>query len=106
MAVKPKRLAWAPRADQDLLDIWSYYASEASDEIADKVIGQIVTAARRVGELPLSGRSREDLQAGVRSVLAHPYVVFYRAAVNDVQIVRVLHERRNLGRTGQARIAR
>ena len=60
------------------------------------MVGQIVTAARRIAALPLSGRSRDDLQAGVRSVLAHPYVVFYRAAEDDVQIVRVLHERRNL----------
>jgi toxin ParE1/3/4 len=96
MTGKPNRLAWAPRADKDLLEIWSYYASEASDETADRVVGQIVTAARRVGGLPFSGRSRDDLQAGVRSVLAHPYAVFYRVAGGEVQILRVLHERRNL----------
>jgi toxin ParE1/3/4 len=96
MAEKPKRLAWAPRADQDLLDIWSYYASEASDDIADKVVAQIVTAARRIAALPLSGRPRDDLQSGVRSVLAHPYLVFYRETEDVVQVLRVLHERRNL----------
>src|SRR4029078_467770 len=90
------RLTWAPRADRDMLDIWHYYASEASDEAADKIAGQIMTAARRVGGLPLSGRPRDDLRAGVRSVLAHPYVLFYRVTENGVQILRVLHERRNL----------
>jgi plasmid stabilization system protein ParE len=29
-------------------------------------------------------------------VLAHPYVIFYRLKNGDVEIVRVLHERRNL----------
>ena len=80
-----------------MLDIWSYFAAEASDETADKVIAQIVAAAERVGELAFAGRPRDDLQPGTRSVLAHPYVVFYRmTGSSNVQIVRVLHERRNL----------
>jgi toxin ParE1/3/4 len=96
MPEKPNRLTWAPRADQDLLDIWSYFAAEASDETADKIVAQIVMAVQRVGELPFSGRPRDDLQAGTRSVLAHPYLVFYRVTGSEVQIIRVLHERRNL----------
>ena len=96
MPKKPSRLIWAPKADRDLLDIWNYYAVEASAEIADRVVGQIVTAARRIVRLPLSGRARDDLKPGLRAVLAHPYVVFYRLAESDVEIVRVLHERRNL----------
>jgi toxin ParE1/3/4 len=96
MPKKSNRLTWAPKADQDLLDIWNYYAVEASAETADKIVQQIVAAVWRVGGLPLSGRSREDLKAGIRSVLAHPYVVFYRASASDVQIVRVLHERRDI----------
>ncbi len=32
---------------------------------------------------------------GLRSVLVHPYTVFYRVTNGGVEIVRVLHERRN-----------
>jgi toxin ParE1/3/4 len=96
MPGKPDRLIWAPEADQDLLGIWNYYVAEASAEIADKIVQQIFTVARRVSGLPLSGRSRDDLKPGLRAVLAHPYVVFYRLKNGDVEIVRVLHERRNL----------
>jgi toxin ParE1/3/4 len=96
MPGKPSRLIWAPEADRDLLGIWGYYAAEASAEIADKIVQQIVTAARRVSGLPLSGRSRDDLKPGLRAALAHPYVVFYRLKGSDVEILRVLHERRNL----------
>jgi toxin ParE1/3/4 len=91
-----RRLIWAPEADQDLLGIWSYYVTEASAEIADKIVQQIVTAARRLTGLPLSGRPRDDLKPGLRAVLAHPYAIFYRLKNGDVEIVRVLHERRNL----------
>jgi len=79
-----------------MLDVWRYYAVEASDEIANKVIQQIVAAAKRASEMPLTGRSRDELLPGIRSVLAQPYVVFYRINENEVQIVRVIHERRNL----------
>ena len=96
MPEKPSRLIWAPKADQDLLDIWNHYAAEASTETADKIVEHIVMTARRVGGLPMSGRSRDDLKQGARSVLAHPYVVFYRVMGTDVEILRVLHERRNL----------
>jgi toxin ParE1/3/4 len=96
MQGKPSRQIWAPKADQDLLDIWNHYFSEASAEIADRVVGQIVMAARRVAGLPFSGRPRDDLKVGLRATLAHPYVVFYRVTESGVEIVRVLHERRNL----------
>jgi toxin ParE1/3/4 len=32
---------------------------------------------------------------GLRSTLVHPYVIFYRIKDETVQIVRVLHGRRN-----------
>jgi plasmid stabilization system protein ParE len=32
---------------------------------------------------------------GLRSVLAHPYAIFYRVRNDDVEIARVLHERRD-----------
>jgi toxin ParE1/3/4 len=112
MPAKPNRLIWAPAADQDLLGtglagnrtcweqdllgIWNDYVAQASAEIADKIVQEIVRAAHRVSGLPLSGRSRDDLKPGLRAVLSHPYVVFYRLKDSDVEVVRVLHERRNL----------
>lgn len=42
----------------------------------------------------MAWRSRDEIIPGLRSILVHPYVIFYRAN-NDVEIVRVLHQRRN-----------
>jgi toxin ParE1/3/4 len=94
------RLIWSPAAKEDLLNIWHYFARVASPEIAEKVLHEIEFASNRLTDEPLRWRLRMDimpkLQGGLRSVLAHPYTVFYQLADDDVRIVRVLHERQNV----------
>ena len=96
MAKAGKRIVWAPKAREDLLNVWRYFARVASPDIADKLLRDIRLVADRLGERPLLGRAREEVMPGLRSVRAHPYAVFYRAKNGSVEIVRVLHERRNL----------
>jgi toxin ParE1/3/4 len=47
--------------------------------------------------LPYSGRPRDNLLPGVRSMPVHPYVVFYRVRNEAVEIIRVIHGRRDIG---------
>lgn len=63
-----RRIVWAPKAKQDLLNVWRYFARVASPEIADKLLRDINLAAERLGERPLLGRAREELLSGLRSV--------------------------------------
>ena len=95
MPTRRRRVVWAPRAKRDLLDVWRYYAHVASPEIADKLLRDIEQAAERVSNRPLSHRPRDEVMPGLRSVLVHPYTVFYRAREDGVEIARVLHERRD-----------
>jgi plasmid stabilization system protein ParE len=44
---------------------------------------------------PRCNGKRDDLWRGLRSLRAHPYTVFYRLTNGAVEIVRVLHGRRN-----------
>jgi toxin ParE1/3/4 len=90
-----RRIVWAPKSKQDLLNVWRYFAHVASPEIADKLLHEIRLAAERLGERPLLGRPREEVLPGLRSVRVHPYAVFYRVTDASVEVVRVLHERRN-----------
>jgi len=46
---------------------------------------------------PESGRTREDLPAGLRSAPVRQYTIFYRAFEQELQVVRVLHGRRDVG---------
>jgi toxin ParE1/3/4 len=96
MAAARHRIIWSPEAEQDLLDIWSYLAREASFTVADTQIRDIVHACQLLGDHPLAGRLREELAPMLRSVAANPYVVFYRLTGKAVEIVRVLHGRRDI----------
>src|SRR4051812_7077008 len=91
-----ERLSWSPQAERDIRKIWAYYAAEASAEAANKVLRTLEAAAERVANHPMAGRPRDELRPTLRTMLAHPYVVFYRLKVGGVEIARVLHERRNL----------
>ena len=102
MAKHSWRLISSPAAKEDLFNIWRHYAHVASPEIADRLLQEIEFARDRLVYDPLRWRLRMDLMprldGGLRSVLVHPYTVFYQLADDDeVRIVRVLHERRNFG---------
>ncbi len=95
MPSENSRALWAPRAKQDLRDIWHYFARVGSPEIADKLLADISHAAQRAIDRPLSGRARNELLQGLRSTLVHPFTIFYRVKDAGVEIIRVLHERRD-----------
>jgi toxin ParE1/3/4 len=79
-----KRLLWAPRARVDLLEIWDYFASVGSAEVAENILFEIDRAAIRLRQHPLMGRSRDELVPGLRSILAHPHVIFYRMSGDTI----------------------
>jgi toxin ParE1/3/4 len=95
MPKKDRRVVWAPKARQDLLDVWRYYVRVASPEIADKLLRDIHQTGKRLGEEALMWRARDDVMPGLRSVLVHPYILFYRVSETTVEIARVIHARRN-----------
>jgi toxin ParE1/3/4 len=90
------RAVWSSAAARDVDDIWDYYAAEASEETADRVVDLLAAAGEAVALKPARGRSRDTLAPGLRSVRSAPYLVFYRVTGTSVEIVRVLHERRDL----------
>jgi toxin ParE1/3/4 len=96
MPAENRRLVWAPAARNDLRDIWRYFVGVASPEIADRLLRDIQRAGERVRQRPLAWRARDEVMPGLRSILVHPYVIFYRFSEGTVEIVRVLHQRRNL----------
>jgi toxin ParE1/3/4 len=93
----PRRVVWAPKAKQDLHEVWKYYARVASPEIADKLLRDISVAGDKLAFQALTWRARDDVMPGLRSVLVHPYVIFYRVTDKGAEIARVIHGRRNFG---------
>ena len=83
------------RAQSDLDEAWAYLA-ERNEAAADRLIDGVLQKARLHAELPLMGRPRNDLRPGLRSFVVHPYTIFYRPAGDTIEVVRVLHGRRDI----------
>ena len=90
------RIVWSTAAYDDLEQIWNYLAKEASVARADDQIVKIETACRTLSEFPFAGRSRDTLMPGLRTLVASPYIIFYRKDVEAVEIIRVLDGRRDI----------
>jgi toxin ParE1/3/4 len=91
-----KGVVWSPEAEQDLLDIWLYTAEHASPDTADEQLHLVESVCDQIAEWPEAGRARDELLTGLRSIVAGTYVVFYRIYSRQLQIVRVLHGRRDI----------
>jgi plasmid stabilization system protein ParE len=90
-----------PLAKADIFDIWSYIA-ERNQDAAERVEQAIYDACSFVAESPLRGHSRPDLTArSLRfwTLTRYPnYSVVYRPQTTPLQIVAVLHGKRNIRR--------
>jgi plasmid stabilization system protein ParE len=88
-----------PLAKADIFDIWAYVA-EHSEPVADSVEQAIYDACAFLAEGPLRGHTRPDLTTPPLrfwTLIRYPnYTVVYRPETDPLQIVAVLHGRRNL----------
>jgi toxin ParE1/3/4 len=90
------RIVWSPAAKRDPRNIWRYFTSVASVEVAERLLRDIARASERARERPLAWRTRDEVMPGLRSILVHPFVLFYRVKPGIIEVVRVVHQRRNL----------
>lgn len=51
---------------------------------------------KALSHFPEIGRARPEFGRDLRSVLVSPYIVFYRIEQDEIQILRILHGRRDL----------
>ncbi len=101
----PGEVIWSLAAQQDLIEIWGYFAHVASPATADRLVDEIEAAANRLVIDPRMHRVRHDLipdlPGELRAIFAHPYTLFYRVnpqsahRYEEIEILRVLHERRD-----------
>jgi len=63
--------------------------------VEDKLLREIDQAGEALSDRALMWRTRDEVMPGLRSVLVHPYTIFYRVSDDTVEVARVLHERRN-----------
>jgi toxin ParE1/3/4 len=83
------------QAETDLAEILDY-AEERSPQVAERLARVIDDTCTLLSQLPLMGRTREELSPGLRSVVIEQYVLFYRATATAVEVVRILHGARDI----------
>lgn len=92
-------IQFTPQALEDLDDIWWFIAQD-SREAADRVEAEIVASCRRLAKHPLMGVKRQDVTSlSVRfwTVTRFPnYVIVYRPETVPLQVIAVLHGKRDL----------
>jgi antitoxin ParD1/3/4 len=90
---------FTPQAIEDLDAIWWFIAQDNSDA-ADRVETEIMETCRRLAKHPLMGTRRQDvtpLPVRFWTVTRYPnYVIVYRPDTLPLQVVAVLHGKRNL----------
>jgi toxin ParE1/3/4 len=85
-------LIWRESARQDMRDIFSYIA-ERNARAALELKARIEDCAERLTQSPYMYRAGR--LSGTREAVAHPnYVLVYRVGTDAVEIVNVLHSRR------------
>jgi plasmid stabilization system protein ParE len=90
-----------PLAKADIFEIW-FYIAENSEAAADRVERAIYDACAFVAEAPMRGHSRTDLTSrSLRfwTLTKYPnYSIVYRPETVPLEIVAVMHGKRNIRR--------
>jgi plasmid stabilization system protein ParE len=101
--VKPYLVS--PDAESDLQQIWRYLLAEAGLGVANQIQSELVDAFEGLADLPGKGHKRPDLTK--RDVLffsVYQYMIVYRRA-EIIEIVAVLHGKRDVKRLLKARLS-
>jgi plasmid stabilization system protein ParE len=91
------RYILAPQAAQDLVEIWSYIKTESSEPTADRVESVIRDRIVFLSGSPNAGHWRRDLtDENVKFFSAYSYLIVYRPNTKPLQVVSILHGRRDV----------
>jgi toxin ParE1/3/4 len=85
------------RADEDLIEIWSYIAID-NISAANRVLDAIEARWDNLARHPYSGVARDDIGPGIRHLVSGEYLTLYRISGSAIEIVRILHGRRKISR--------
>jgi toxin ParE1/3/4 len=73
------------------------YAKTGDAHVGGRLVREIEAHLLRIAELPPQmGRPRPDLGRDIRSVPHRSYMLFIRYSENHIDVVQVLHGRRNI----------
>lgn len=84
-----------PQAESDVEAIGDYIA-EQNPTAAVRLIEALVSRWDLLTLHPFSGAPRDDIAPGIRHLIVGEYLTLYRVGDDAIEIIRVLHGRRNI----------
>ena len=91
------RYILAPQAALALFEIWDYIKEQSSITMADKVESAIKEKIAFLAVTPGAGHHRKDLtDEDVKFFSVYSYLIVYRPEMMPLQIVSILHGRRDV----------
>ena len=91
-----RRVELSDEAEDDFRSLLAYTAANFRTEQRDFYADRLVEIMQELLKYPQIGSARDDVAAGIRSRRADQHVIFYRVSKHSIQIVRILHAKRNL----------
>jgi len=85
-------------ADDDLVSIFDYTSEQFGNEQAIKYLTLLDDVFQNLCNNPFSGRNRNEIAEGIRSIVYVSHIVFYKLIEEKILIVRVLHSSRDVSR--------
>ena len=82
-------------AQRDLEEIDAYISAD-NPPAADRLLDTFRRTFELLATTPAAGRLRPELGPSIRSLPVRSYVIFYRQTEAGVELVRVLHGRRDI----------
>ena len=79
----------------DYREIWEYIADD-NERAADELIATFERKLRLLATMPEMGKDESDLAAKLRSFPVGNYILFYREAIDGIQLMRALHGARDI----------
>ncbi|MFL9827051.1 type II toxin-antitoxin system RelE/ParE family toxin [Rhodoplanes sp. SY1] len=91
------KVRYRPEALADLEDIFRVVLHLSSNQItAERFVDRIRRRCRRIGNVPLGSRARDDLEPGLRTApFEHSAVIAYTVEDDCVRIVNIFYSGRD-----------
>lgn len=88
----------SPLARTDLDEIWTHSVGQWSEAQAERYVRAIQSTIEVVVDNPGLGRACDDIRPGYFKILSGSHVIFYKRTRTKIDIVRILHQRMDIGR--------
>jgi toxin ParE1/3/4 len=92
------RLKLLAKAREDMIHLRRYSRREFGAAAADRLVDDLNRVFRLLTDHPLAGPDFSETAPGLRLFPARGYRIFYRVVQGTVEIVRVLHHSREIGK--------